>query len=370
MKRSLSQYVANNPKRFFESLPFSMRHTLTVMLDYFATPGYVVRGIEISNPTIAGDIIRHETVSRAISEFRKLGILETQGRGHTSNITFLTDWWRKPNVQAQLPKFFKRFPILSPIKKKFTQFAMNLALLISSATPGKIDSEENSIHGSGFKPAIRNVFNRSPVNERGSGRREMKQKIDKVVGIRAALLKRGEKEQVDPYRLIGFSEECLDYCIAEIRHATPKWPYRFFLKLAFDWCKRNNQEPDYVLADLLRTERVPEFESAQPYSVGTSKGAPAPIRKPGKYDKNASEYTKSNEQIVAKTKETQKRGEMENKKRDEEHRQKIDNERANLEDPFTKWVVQGLADKLCKVDYHSEDGKELRERLAAYGVHV
>src|ERR1044072_845656 len=131
-----------------------------------------------------------------------------------------------------LAKLYTRFPL----------FALNIAMLLS---PILCFNKNKSLYsGKVTGSVIKNCINISTSQRSRRGFVEMKQKIDKVNGIRAALLKRGEAELIDPYKLMAFSDACLDDCITKMKYATPKYPYRYFLKCAFDYCKWNNPEPD------------------------------------------------------------------------------------------------------------------------------
>lgn len=349
MKAQLSQTVTHNPKKFFSLAPNCLMHTMTKILDYSSTPGYAVRGIEISNITIAGDYCTSDTISKQISLLRNLGLIETRRRGYTSNITWLTDWWRRKDVQKLLPEFFKKFPRLKP--RLLTNLALSISMLFSGLT---LPNRVKSTHFLNSGTAIRNYcLNRSGYERRGRDSIPMKQKIDKILGIRSALLKRGETELIDPYKMLGFSDNCLDDCIAAMKFAKPKYPYRFFLAKAFEYCKQNNEEPDWVTADTMREKRLSAFENE-------------PIRPAGikTYIKSESaEVRKSNEQIVAETKERQKRVETERLSKFPKVPQdkQLDEDRASLEvmkaqlaaqTPgsflygFTKQAIEGLEKRI------------------------
>lgn len=349
MKAQLSQTVIHNPKKFFSLAPNCLMHVMGELLNYSATPGYAVRGLTISNNTIAGIYCTPRTVRKQISFLRDLGLIKTQRRGYTSNVTWLTDWWRRKDVQLLLPEFFDRYP-----KLKARVFKINLVLSMLFSV-GKIDSEDKSLHYLDLKrrTAIKNGLNRSGYERRGISSIPMKQKIDKILGIRSALLKRGETELIDPYKMLGFSDNCLDDCIAAMKFAKPKYPYRFFLAKAFEYCKQNNEEPDWVTADTMREKRLSAFENE-------------PIRPAGikTYIKSESaEVRKSNEQIVAETKERQKRVETERLSKFPKVPQdkQLDEDRASLEvmkaqlaaqTPgsflygFTKQAIEGLEKRI------------------------
>jgi hypothetical protein len=355
VKTNLSQYLTNNPKKFFELIPDCLHHVISVLLDYSTTPGYVTRGLEISNITIAGTYCTPQTVSKQISLLRTLGLIETIRRPHTSNITFLTDWWRNPKVQKILPLFFKRFPKLKP---RVFKVALLLSMLFSSvlvAKENKLTYFQNLKTGT----AIKNGINRSGGQRRGRELEPMKQKIEKILGIRSALLKRGETEVIDPYKLLAFSDACLDECIASMKFSTPKHPYRYFLSRAFEYSKQNNIEPDWITADTMRNKRIDAFE-AKPER-------PAVVT-PYVKKEVAEEPRKSNAQIIEETKERQKREQARVDEQEAARRKEREGTKLNLEDPFTQWFIKHLISELQKVDFESEAGKSYREQLAVFGI--
>ncbi len=429
MKNRLSQLDTNNLEALYYQLTLAEQHIFDLLVNWFATHRYAIGGITLAQATMADDFITRETANRIVQFFKKLGIITTEKRPYTSNVTKPTPWWFTPHIQAALKKMYKRYPKGSIIKK----VTLTLGMLFCV-------SENNSQN-------IRNNIGRllgKDIKYRGYQRRDenriaMKQKIDKVLGIRAALLKRGESEPIDPYKLMAFSDGCLDECIAKMRFSKPKYPYRFFLAQALDWCKYNNQEPDWILADALRMQRIPEFENSRPDSAKASWKSGKPVN------------SKSPEQIRSENEEHQKRERMESsslaqsyaerKRRAEtsrfevlsldekiEHRKRqlsigsflsglpessegrrqIEEELAaliaqrdtqkstevidpvldgsetpqgppslnvgdfskDLSDPYVQLVVKGLVANLQKVSFESEEGKAIRARLGVYGIPI
>jgi hypothetical protein len=123
---------------------------------------------------------------------------------------------------------------------------------------------------------------------------EMKEKISKVLSIRDALLRRGEKDPIDCYKLLAFSNACLDDCIAKMKHATPRQPYSFFVQMALDYSKWNSEKPDWTTVDTLRQQKLREFETERPSYAKASEGKPDVFKKT----------------MPEKTKDTQKRDDV------------------------------------------------------------
>lgn len=409
MKRSLSQLELKSCETLAKLTDTQFR-VLEFFLSWMTTPGYRVRGVTTAHETIAKElVVTRVTVTRCVEKLRQLGLVKTEERPYTYNITWITDWFGLPFVQSILPLFFKRFPLF---------YVLTLVSLMS----GNIIDSENKIHNLLIRngSVIKNCLNRSlrlTVDQKKELRLVMKAKIEKILGIRAALVKRGETELIDPYKLTAFSDECLDDCIVKMKFATPKYPYRYFLKQAFEWSKWNNIEPDFVTADALRESRIPEFEQAPSQDK-------LPVRPAGSgFKKAPEEPRKSNEQIVQETKERQKREQqgsqdrfkaiprsdldIEDQKTLQELREQLKRhtpgsfqygitadlirgfegkfakmEEPKVEEPVVvtaasdfnnpaiRAVIQAQVDRLREVDYHGEDGIRIRAFLNEIGIKV
>lgn len=275
MKKNPSQYQSN-PKKILDRLTVAQRSVMSLLLDWSRDPRYRIGGMHIGQAKL-GDLvgIRRESANKAIGFLKDMGLIEVEGRTNNTNITKISSWWGLPYVQKLLPHYFKKYPI----------FSIALPLFLLTSLWIRVDNENKSHNTSGYGSAIRNGFNIWSRQRRDQYRVAMKHKIEKVNAIRAALIQRGERELIDPYKLLAFSEECLDDCIAHMKHAKPKYPYRYFLAKALEWGKNNNQEPDWLSADALRETRIPEFESNRPAGNNKKDGnkfivqgaSPAPV---------------------------------------------------------------------------------------------
>jgi hypothetical protein len=245
MKLLISQDPAKNLNQIRERITPSEDCILTILLEEFSLTIKKYGGTTIPHDVIATKAgVSTRTVERAISKFRLLGLFTTERRFDNSNVTKMTSFWRRPNVQKELSLSYSRYPIF-----RMAFAALSLGLLLST----KVFSENMSVSRINLKTVIRNGINLKDP--------EMKEKISKVLSIRDALLRRGEKDPIDCYKLLAFSNACLDDCIAKMKHATPGQPYSFFVSLALEYSKWNSEKPDWTTVDTLRQQKLREFET-------------------------------------------------------------------------------------------------------------
>jgi hypothetical protein len=332
MNYTISQYARNKIENLFSMLTPKQSLVLDAYVSEWADPIKRIGGTTIDAETI-GKLVNcsEKTVYRANAKFRELGLITTKKRFDNSNITKPTPWWRSPAVQSALPLFFSRYPI-------FRQSVLSIGLLLSLSAFQKTSDRDREKLSACF-PDIKSLVIGNGINrsarfkgyQKGRFSIDMKQKIEKVQWIERGLVSRGEKEVIDRYKLMAFSDECLDYCIGKMKYAKPKYPYRFFLATAYEWCRYENKEPDYALAESLRLEGV--FE---------------PKEKTPKQERvKAVKRIEARKVTVAETA-----------------------AQVRLDDPWTQWRIKDDLERLQKVGYDTEEGIKIRERLALMGVNA
>lgn len=355
MKFLTSQDPAKNLNQIRERITPSEDCILTILLEEFSLTIKKHGGTTIPHDVIATKAgVSTRTVERAISKFKLLGLFTTERRFDNSNVTKMTSFWRRPNVQKELSLSYSRFPVF-----RMAFAALSLGLLLST----KVFSENMSDLRINLKTVIRNGINLKDP--------EMKEKISKVLSIRDALLRRGEKDPIDCYKLLAFSNACLDDCIAKMKHATPRQPYSFFVQMALDYSKWNSEKPDWQLADTLRLKKLPEIENplARPVSAPATPGKTV-YKQTGGEKSPSLEVRKSNEQLVRETKERQKREERELQEREEARRLEREKNppKVNYDDPFFKWIIQDFKNKLAAATPGSEQEEHWCKMLELYGI--
>lgn len=196
--------------------------------------------------------------------------------------------------------------------------------------------------------------------------------VRKVLLVEAALVERGEKQaDIDTAKLMAFSEACLDYASRQMRHAKPKLPFNYYLKLCFDWSKDNNTSPNFELADRVRGEDL-----LKPYRPAIRASIKQQLA--NKETARTAAYKQTYEDSLRERADTQRRIDEKAKANLEaaverkratyrvltpEEKLKVDHQ-----NPYLAIVIKAQIEALRKLEWGSDEAEAIRKNLNDWGV--
>ena len=262
------QYILKYPAQLVSDLTEAEYTVLDTALAAVAHHG---NGL-LFNQTYLGERegFTRQTANRAISKFKKLGLVMVKQRRQGCAYLSITNYFSYPLVRAAISHKFTKYP----------RFQIRLSMLLSEYVSS--DKTKKTSSPDPDRQLFRIGLNRSNENERGSNRDKKVNEVTirKILDIERALVARGESlEAMDTEKLAAFPEECLDAVSLRMKKAHPKQPFGFFMHLCMQWCKENNQEPVFAKADALRQlNLLAKFRTVRPAGIAEQIKAKEPQR--------------------------------------------------------------------------------------------
>jgi hypothetical protein len=336
--------------------------------------------VEVCQTILAQQIgYEKKSVYRATDEFVNLGIITKEtitkkGWNSATLITF-TDFFSIHGVRAALGKYFG---CVTQLLSKFKRIHIDsVHTLLKNKSNKNLQISSPSLNVSlTLNPAgpDRNLsFLDCISQEKGDvGEKMNENHIRKVLLVEAALVKRGEKqEEIDTAKLMAFSEACLDYASRQMRHAKPKLPFNYYLKLCFDWSRDNNTEPNFKLADQVRGEdllkpyRAAVVDSIKQQLADKSTARTAAVKQT--YEDQIRERADIQRRVDEKAKvildAAVERKRATYRVLTPEEKMKVDHS-----NPFMAIVIKAQIEALRKLEWGSDEAEAIRKNLNDWGV--
>jgi hypothetical protein len=322
-------------------------------------------GVRISVKHLARELgCCTKTVSRAIRLFYDLGIIQKENIVKAGWIQCL---------RITLTEFFSREGVRVAMYSLLgfaTTFLIDIKMLFPVKSPLCVILRIKNLNPAGRK--VRDLERDCISKQKKAGvvKKMTENLARKVLCIEAALLERGEgADMIDTPKLLAFSERCLDNAAKEMKLASPKYPFRYYLKLCFDYAKDNGEKPDYELSDMVRSDGLLDpYRQAVRDSLAQKKAVTA--RYGLAHKKTYAEEIKERNDIQRRVdEESRKRSEEVMKRKQAQWKPLTPEEksRTNIDNPFFALLFKSQIDRLKNIEWESDEALAIRKELGEWG---